>query len=404
MHVNINYFDKSGKFTDSTSVVTDSQGAFSSNFPYPADAGYAAVLTIPLIYHNDENKPLAYITDKEKDISQPILLFCGEYIINSSLDLDIQCDLYDGIAFQNEPVGTNEGTSSQTYVYFYQTMKEAVDYYQDTIDFEFTARLPIRFILNENIISVKDYMGYYNFELTSIHIMKKQSTLNSTYMPNLIYHELSHHVMTMLYYPHYPGDIRLDTDTYHGGYANSSTGYSYSEGFAFFMESIIGLHYYGEPAQNLGDLEVNHKTWENSGYSETLAVASVLYDLVDTDGNNDESVELPFMDLWKILSHNQWQFGDIYDELKSTYPNLSAEIDQIFIDHGFYVVTDVYEAGAGVYNFGEAFVDLNNNFTYDEGETFVDYNAVDANGDYIQEYRDGYTIGYAGYANNVDRK
>jgi hypothetical protein len=368
------------------------------------DAGYKAVLTIPLIYYKDDDRPLAYITDKEKDISQAIILFGGEYIINSSADLDILCDLYEGAAFKNEPVGTRERTSSRTYVYFYQTMKEAIDYYQDNLDFEFTARLPLRFILNEEITSTKDVMGYYNLELNSIHIMKKHSTLNSIEMPSLIYHELSHHIMTMLYYPNYPGDSGLDTDTYHGGYSNSYTGYSYSEGFAFFMESIIGLHYYGEPAQNLGDLEVNHKVWENSGYSETLAVASVLYDLVDIGGNNDESVELPFKDLWKILEHNQWHFGDVYDELKATYPNLSAEIDQIFIDHGFYVVTDVFEAGAGVYNFGEAFVDLNNNFKYDAGETFVDYNAVDANGNYIQEYRDGYTIGYAGYASNIDRK
>ena len=404
MRVDINYYDKNGNFTDSTSVVTDSQGAFSSDFPYPVDAGYAAVLTIPLVYYNDDDKPIAYITDKEKDISQPIVLFGGEYIVSSDADLDIRCDLYESTAFQNESVGTEESTSSQTYVYFYQSMKEGIDYYQDTLDFEFTSRLPIRFILNEEITSVKDAMGYYNFELDAIHVMKEHSTLNSIEMPNLIYHELSHYVMTMLYYPNYPGDRGLDTDTYHGGYANSYTGYSYSEGFAFFMESILSLHYYGEPAHVHGDLETNHKAWENSGYSETLAVASVLFDLVDTGGDNDESINLPIKDLWKILSHNQRHFGDVYDELKTTYPTLSAEIDQIFIDHGFYVVADVYEAGAGVYNFGEAFVDLDGNYTYDTGETFADYNAVNENGDCIQEYREGYKIGSAGYADNIERR
>ena len=404
MRVNINYFDKNGNFTNSTSVVTDAKGGFSSEFSYPVDAGYAAVLTIPLVYYNDEDKPIAYITDKEKDISQPIVLFAGEYMINSDADLDIQCDLYDGIAFQNESVGTEEATSSQTYVYFYQSMKEGIDYYKDTLDFEFTSRLPIRFILNEEITSVKDAMGYYNFELDAIHVMKAHSTLDSIEMPNLIFHELSHYIMTMLYYPDYPGNRGADTDTYHGGYANSYTGYSYSEGFAFFMESIISLNYYGEPAYSIGDLEINHKAWENSGYSETLAVASVLFDLVDTGGSNDESINIPIEDLWKILNHNQRHFGDVYDELKTTYPKLSTEIDQIFIDHGFYVVTDVYEAGAGIYNYGEAFVDLDGDFTYDAGETFVDYNAVNENGDYIQEYREGYKIGSAGYSNNVDRR
>jgi hypothetical protein len=283
-------------------------------------------------------------------------------------------------------------------------MKEGIDYYQDNLDFEFTSRLPIRFILNEEITSVKDAMGYYNFELNAIHVMKEHSTVNSIEMPNLIYHELSHYIMTMLYYPNFPGSRGLDTDTYHGGYANSNTGYSYSEGFAFFMESIINLNYYGESPQVLGDLEINHNAWENSGYSETLAVASVLFDLVDTVGSNDEPINLPIKDLWMILNHNQRHFGDVYDELKTTYPNLSAEIDQIFIDHGFYVVAEVYEAGAGVYNYGEAFIDLNGNYTYDAGETFVDYNTVGANGDYIQEYRPGYKIGYAGYANNTDRR
>jgi hypothetical protein len=404
MRVEINYYDKGGIFVDSTTVVTDSNGNFSSAFPYPVNAGYAAVLTIPLVYYNDDNKPIAYITDKEKNISQPIVLFAGEYIVNSNSDLTIQCDLYDGTAFEKESTATEESTSSQAYVYFYQSMKEGIEYYQNTLDYEFTSRLPIRFVLNEEVGSAKDAMGYYDFELDAIHIMKEQSTLDSEYMPNLLYHELSHYIMTMLYYPDYPGTRGIDTDTYHGGYSNSYTGYSYSEGFAFFMESMIGLHYYGEPSHVLGDLEVNHKAWENSGYSETLAVGSILFDLVDTGGSNDESVTIPLKDLWKILDHNQRHFADVYDELKSTYPNLSTEIDQIFIDHGFYVVTDVYEAGAGVYNFGEAFVDLNENNACDAGETFIDYNAVDANGTYIQEYRDGYTIGYAGYANDIERK
>ena len=41
--------------------------------------------------------------------------------------------------------------------------------------------------------------------------------------------------------------------------------------------------------------------------------------------------------------------------------NLSAEIDQIFIEHRFYAVTDVYEAGAGVYKYSETYVGLDGN-------------------------------------------
>jgi len=404
MKVDVSYFSPAGDFITSETVMTDADGKFTLPFAYPKDQGYKAILSIPLIYFDDEGDALTYVTDKTKNINEPIVIFGGEYLISSADDLNIACDLYSGIAYGNEPVEGINHIDSQTYVYFYQTMMEAIDYYQYERDFTFDSRLPIRLILNENVESTKDAMGYYNFELDAIHVLEDYTKIDSEDMPHLIYHELSHYIMTMLYYPDYPGGRSDDADTYHGGYANSYTGYSYSEGFAFFMESIMGLYYYNEPAVANGSLEENHKAWENSGFSETLAVASVLYDLIDSGTEDDDSVALEFDALWQILSQNQRHFGDVYDDLKSNHPDLSNEIDQIFIDHGFFVVTDRYEEGAGVYNFGEAFVDANGNNVYDESEVFYDYNAMDENGTAIQEYRDGYTVGYAGYADRVDRK
>jgi len=404
MKAEVSYFDPDGNYMNSVSVTMDQNGSFSTSFPYPVDQGYKAILSIPLIYFDEKDTALFFVTDNNKNVNEPITLFGGEYAINSEEDLAIECDLYGAVAYDNEPVVGQHFVDAQTYVYFYQTMKEAVEYYQNEHQYDFKARLPLRVILNEEVESTKDTMGYYDYELGAIHVMQDFTSIDTEAMPHLIYHELSHHIMTMLYYPDYPGDRGIDTDTYHGGYANSYTGYSFSEGFAFFMESIMGIHYYNEPEHDIGDLEVNHKAWENSGYSETIAVASLLYDLIDSGESDDDAVALSMDDLWKVLSHNQFHVGNVYDELKSTYPELSEELDQVFINHGFYTVTDREASGANIYNFGEAFVDLNGNNAWDEGEVFYDYNAFDENGNAIQKYRDDYTAGYAGYADQVDRK
>ncbi len=398
MKVFLNIFNENGEQLDQIELNTTHEGEFSVDFPYPVDQGYKVVVSTSLMYFDDTDQAVFYVTDDNTAMDEVVMIYCGEYTINSSSDLDIVSSLYESQAFEET---TEAGTSSNTYVYFYQSMKEAVDYYKDVFNFEFDSRLPLKLILNETDTETASATGYYVSETSQIHIMENYSNITSSAMPYTIYHELSHYVMTMLYYPDYPGDSGIDTDTHHGGYANSYTGYSYSEGFAIFMENIIAMHYYDEFSNIMGNPELNHKVWENYGFSETIAVASLLYDFIDAGEEDDDQVSIN--DLFAILREKQRHCADLYDALQHNHPEISDAIDQVFIDHGFFAVTDVLEEGAGVHNVGEAFVDLNDNFMYDEGEPFVDYNAKDQNGIYYQEYRDTYIIGNSANANNPDR-
>ena len=398
MMIYLNVFSDKGKKLELIEVDTNDKGEFSADFPYPADQGYTVVVNVPLVYFDNEDQAIFYVTDDETAMDEVVFIYCGEYKINSPTDLKIVSNLYDSEVFEGT---TGADTSPNAYVYFYQSMKEAVDYYKDVFNFTFDSRLPIKLILNETDTETASATGYYDPETSQIHIMKDYSKITSSAMPFTIYHELSHYVMKMMYYPDYPGDSGIDTDTHHGGYANSYTGYSYSEGFAIFMENVIGLHYYNEFSNIMGNPELNHKTWENYGFSETIAVASLLYDLIDSGENDDDNVAID--DLFMVLSKKQRHCADLYEALQVAYPDISEDINQIFVNHGFFAVTDKLEEGAGIHNAGEAFVDLNENFTYDEGEPFVDYNAKDENGIYYQEYRENYDIGHAAYADDPNR-
>jgi len=54
---------------------------------------------------------------------------------------------------------------------------------------------------------------------------------------------------------------------------------------------------------------------------------------------DDDNVDLTFLELWSILRSFHNDFTSIYESLIDTYPDLKKEIDAIFIAHGFFVET-----------------------------------------------------------------
>lgn len=124
---------------------------------------------------------------------------------------------------------------------------------------------------------------------------------------NSIWHELGHYWWNQIY-----GGSRVlaDGDVTHGGYLNSSTTDSLSEGFAEFTSLLVAEHY-GDPRpfmyrlyDNNENLEVNKRIWgpaepaittpegkhillSRLAMDEELAIAGLLWDLHDPGGGQE---------------------------------------------------------------------------------------------------------------------
>jgi len=111
---------------------------------------------------------------------------------------------------------------------------------------------------------------------------------------NREWHEFGHHVMADTLgnlIPDSPGDSN------HNGYANPSTTDSWTEGFAEFYSMMVAREVAKEPRPELYhvngreiNLEANRLAW---GRFEELAVAGLLWDLVDAVDADDATVMTP---------------------------------------------------------------------------------------------------------------
>jgi len=165
----------------------------------------------------------------------------------------------------------------------------------------------------------------------------------------------------------------------HAGFLNSSSCDSMNEGFAEFLPTLAardipaGLFWW--------NLNTSMKAWFKgaAGTDEDLAVASVFWDLVDTDINSDlaviigadgqtrvvqyqDRVSIPLSDLWSRLTGQtlttvqalQASFGPQTPsiDLDGDGINDVSLIDEVFLMHGFFPV-DAHKdtSGLDLYNF-----------------------------------------------------
>jgi len=222
---------------------------------------------------------------------------------------------------------------------------------------------------------------------------------------NREWHEFGHHVMADVFDDELPFFWVSNAvfDTNHFGYKNPSTTDSWTEGFAEFYSAMVeyqieddpeGAQQYRVQSDWVEDMEANTLAWEyvptRSGdiikvWKEELAVADLLWDLMDPEDMRDASkiggqyadyadcVDMDLNDLWKIIETN-WgpniprspaaDAGYIYD-VKHLYDVLRQEdvgqtssrgrtfndLDELFISHGFFVDRDRgldYDAGEEV--------------------------------------------------------
>lgn len=182
---------------------------------------------------------------------------------------------------------------------------------------------------------------------------------------------------------------------------------------------IAALDHWGnsEPTARESDIKV----WHDGGHNEERCVAGILWDLVDKDNtygtpedlyerylkfkpelmelyelareeaekNNetidplpeysleyfknlkvdDDNVKIEFEELWEILSEFHPDFTSVYDALIKKFGNKKDDIDQIFINHGFFI--DKTE-GNKEWDNKDVWRDLNRNYGYDSSDWYTD--------------------------------
>jgi len=211
-----------------------------------------------------------------------------------------------------------------------------------------------------------------------VHIAQGQYALGGHSRPkNCEWHETFHHLME------YTIDIpaRAAGDCNHCGYANSSTGDSWTEGWAIFWPTQLASHLgQQDPHLYLGiseDINYLSWTWQQDAagtvyYYEDFAVATLLYDLVDDTvdcgtgwrAGYCDNVQIGVDDLWDIIgntdTNNLRDVKDLYDALAhqdndvgqtDTDNDGTDDLDELFILHGFFADTDdnsQYDAGEEV--------------------------------------------------------
>ncbi len=220
---------------------------------------------------------------------------------------------------------------------------------------------------------------------------------------NREWHEFGHHVMADTLgnmSPVFAFNGRNDSN--HGGFGNPSTTDSWTEGFAEFYSMLVAKFIAGEQRPELyrisrhweDNLEANSLAWRfiyskkanQMQWLEELAVAGLLWDLVDPVNVNDSTilggtaygdcVDIPVGTFWDVLATN-WDnppldvtlspaappgYGYIFD-IKQLYEVLKnqgvgasysrqralSDLDELFIAHGFFADLDNF----GVYDEGE---------------------------------------------------
>ncbi|MBW2075866.1 MAG: hypothetical protein JRI58_14190, partial [Deltaproteobacteria bacterium] len=199
------------------------------------------------------------------------------------------------------------------------------------------------------------------------------------------WHEYSHHIMNSLYgkLPGPPPTAQIE-ERNHDGYINPSTADSYVEGFAIFMSLVIS-HNLGlqHPSVDwpFGNLECNWTAWEALGRCEDRAVAGIFWDLYDGVNSWDgDTVQLTVPEIWDVLKNFHQNMYSVYKGFISKYPDQKANIDLIFIKHGFFADKDpgngkrdpnepYRSSTGGSYKEGDYFIDYAENIHRDPGET-----------------------------------
>lgn len=249
------------------------------------------------------------------------------------------------------------------YEAMYKHMDEAWDFFTNQVGWNLNYKLPV------NVYTFSGKSTYYTPKSGDIVIGAYDSLITSPHRPmNREWHELAHHAMFSRYgrWPEL-----CETCINHAGYLNPSTADSLIEGFAEFMSSAIAdANNYPNPHlyRPIFNQEVNFKVWQYAGVIEEVAFSSLLWDLYDP--TNDDMVDLSLGDITLVFGEYLPDITSFYNRLVNNHSSQAVEINQIFINHGFFADKSTGNSRFDVF---EPFLDRNKNHIYDLDEFYIDY-------------------------------
>jgi hypothetical protein len=276
----------------------------------------------------------------------------------------------------NIPAGDREELAL-TYYYVAQVFDLMTTQLGVVPDYE----MPMTVVAFSTGCPVADRNCYIYDGTAEVHIDDDQY-IGAGWPENAEWHETFHHMMQdTITIPE-----RDSGDTNHGGYENSNTKDSWTEGWATFWPLVLAdtlpldQRPYDDPYMYNGtSLEMNWKAWyEQDGAGgqvlqrEDRAVASLLWDLYD--GNSDcgnltwvyrdvdhcDYVDLSLAQIWGVIGNTSINalrdMKDVYDAFAAKGHGQGDQdgdgmddLDEIFVLHGFFADTN----DNGIYNPGE---------------------------------------------------
>ncbi len=285
----------------------------------------------------------------------------------------------------------------------YAHTAEAVDFCIIDLGANISYKLPVEVLVGNNNDDTLYSPGSSRILISS----NDAGYSNSNRPKNREYHEFAHHLMYATYGGWTPGSNVAGTAN-HDGFLNPNTGDSYEEGFAEFMALVMSDKWGdsnpsdGQTKSDIyasfGSLENNYRPWDSRGYLEEFAVASLLWDMYDSNNDNGDSITMSLDNIWSVLKVQRNDFYDYYVAFKEANPSKADEIDKLFIAHGFFIDTT---EGNGLRDHFEGFRDANNNRRYDAGEFFFDLGCLNSTSEI--EYKKGMVVGKAANYDRMNR-
>ncbi|HOI18818.1 MAG TPA: carboxypeptidase-like regulatory domain-containing protein [Candidatus Woesearchaeota archaeon] len=285
-------------------------------------------------YHRDDKNYFSIVAKSILDGSQQVAtFFTNGYFIEDFSDVKIDVDLSKPIDART--MGCLVGLQNlKPLSVIYTHSHEVIETLVYTLKLDVDYKLPVDIFVGNN-----QGRTLYSPGESDILIGAADAAITSENRPkNREYHEFSHHLMYAVYGNWPEGRLKAGVKN-HGGFFNSNTADSYIEGFAEFMALVIS-DYLKQPEPEIyawvGSLEEDYKPWDAKGRYEEIAVASLLWDMYDTENEEGDRLSFTFEEIWDVIKINRADFYEYYKAFKKTYPEKTKEIDDLFAKHGFF--------------------------------------------------------------------
>ena len=313
---------------------------------------------------------------------------------NSNLELNLDID-----GGRNVGLKCNFGShiSMKDFAVIYYGMHESVEFATEKLFQKLDHKLPV-----EVYIGKDDNGTYYSPGDSIIYIAKSDESSSSSDNPrNREYHEFGHHLMYDVY-GSWTGDAGMRGVINHGGFINPTTADSFDEGFAEYTALCVAKYLGYKDADiyaGFGSMEDNYKPWDARGSLEEFAVASLLWDMIDSKNEPGDSLTMSIEDVWRVIGVKQADVFGYYKAFVKRFPDKEDAFDELFILHGFFADN---EEGNGEWDRDfEPFRDVNRNRQVDSSDIFVDLSCEESPCEI--DYEEGMVVGQATNFDRPDR-